>query len=181
MEVSWRRGGKSIGTKNRIELQANQKSFDVGERLSMISTCYLDDGTHRFSEKNSMITIIILVNGVPKSGGFCNLDLSRVLNPNAHKECIPLALELPLQKCPIKNSRISLALQGTYLQEMMQDDRSIGSGISSALNYSDSNFSMSFQRRTFEAPSRDSASLHNGTSSTPNSEMTRYGSNKRLD
>lgn len=43
---------------------------------------------------------------------------------------------------------------------MVQDDRSIGSGISSALNYSDSNFSMSFNRRTFEPPSKDTASAH---------------------
>lgn len=52
-------------------------------------------------------------------------------------------------------------LSATYLQEMVQDDnRSIGSGISSALNYSDSNFSVSFNRRTFEPPSKDTASVH---------------------
>ena len=30
VEVSWRRGNKSIQTKNRLELQANQRHFDVG-------------------------------------------------------------------------------------------------------------------------------------------------------
>lgn len=52
VEVSWRRGNKSIQTKNKIDLQGQEKHFDVGEKMSMISTCYLDDNTHRFSEKN---------------------------------------------------------------------------------------------------------------------------------
>jgi|JI6StandDraft_1071083.scaffolds.fasta_scaffold17201_7 hypothetical protein len=128
-----------------------------------------------------MVNIIIYVNNVPKTGGCCSLDLSQVLNPLNHKECLSRTLELPLTKCPIKNSKISLVLHGTYLQEMVQDDRSIGSGISSALNYSD-NFSMSFQRRTFEVVPRDSASMHNGGASNQQShELNRQGSNKRID
>lgn len=131
-----------------------------------------------------MVNIILFIGNVPKSGGCCPLDLSQVLNPFSHKECLSKVLELPLVKCPIKNSKIELVLHGTYLQEMVQDDRSIGSGISSALNYSDSNFSMSFHRRTFEPASRDSSSVHNGTATAPAntvSELTRYGSNKRID
>lgn len=131
-----------------------------------------------------MVNIILFINGTPKSGGCCALDLSQVLNTSNHKECVARVLELPLVKCPIKNSKVSLVLHATYLQEMMQDDRSIGSGISSALNYSDSNFSMSFHRRTFEAPSRDSASVHNGGgggSSHNEIVLTRQGSNKKMD
>jgi hypothetical protein len=123
-----------------------------------------------------MVNIIIFINNVPKSGGCCPLDLSQVLNPFNHKECISRVLELPLVKCPIKNSKIGLVLHGTYLQEMVQDDRSIGSGISSALNYSDSNFSMSFQRRTFDVPSKDSSSVYSNAG-----EMVRYSSDKRID
>jgi hypothetical protein len=58
----------------------------------------------------------------------------------------------------------------------VQEDRSIGSGISSALNYSESNFSMSFQRRAFDVPSKDSSSVNNSIG-----EMVRYSSAKRID
>lgn len=44
MEVIWRRGQNNITTKTKAEVKGHEDDVEFNEKLSMISTCYLNFG-----------------------------------------------------------------------------------------------------------------------------------------
>jgi hypothetical protein len=48
MEVVWGRKMNKITTKNKVNLKGDEEEIYFGEKLSMISTCYLNPETKAF-------------------------------------------------------------------------------------------------------------------------------------
>ena len=83
----------------------------------------MNSQTQKFETRESVVSVVINIENSQKNGGSFTFDLCEVLNPLRYKDSATKQFEVPLEKCPIKKSKIYLKLSATFISEMVQGDR----------------------------------------------------------